>query len=516
MSKSAALLGSVTLLYTVAISGGCSSNPASSAPTTDSGGMIGLGATGPEAAAGTGGAIEANLGGHDPSHTGGAPVSTGGLGTTGDTGGSGTSTDQGGTGSGATAPIGGTGNHGTGGSEDSGGSSTVDPYFGGHPTSTGGRGSTEDIVGGTGNTEDIVGGTGNTEDVVGGTGNTEDVVGGTGNTEDLVGGTGNTEDLIGGTGNTEDNYGGTGNTQDHFGGTGNTHDGVGGIPIAPPPPDSGPPPPGCIPTWFAKGINVLVLHDAYMGGADTRGGLWVGGNLTAPGGYDVGGDLPPDPSCTRYDLAVGGNIKLGGSLVMHSGAAAYGGTLTANSVAGAACGIFKNPANMPNFAQIAADVKGNTSYFAGLPPTGTVSGTSFQGANASCKIVVFNTTLCTFDWHVVIDIPANGTAIINSSCTNPSFLSGPPTVKMGGVAQPICTGQQGTGGSCDRVLYNFPNATTVTVNQTVQGSILAPYAKFIGQGANVDGEVVVDSMDNTGGVEFHAWFFEGCLDTTTC
>jgi choice-of-anchor A domain-containing protein len=444
-------------------------------------------------AAGTGsGSTESNPNGATATQGSGGDSSIGGM-----TGQSGSATGADGSGANGTGANGsganGSGAMGAGGDSTSGGYPTVD-ISGGQPSS-GGQGTTIDVTGGQGTSIDVTGGRGTSIDVTGGQGTSIDVTGGQGTSIDLTGG--------------------RGTTIDQFGGTGNTTDTTGGVGTPPPPPDSGTPP-GCIPTWFGKQINVLVLHDAFMGGADTRGGLWVGGNLSATGGYDVGGDLPPDPTCTRYDLAVGGNITLGGSLVMHNGAAAYGGTLNASSVAGAACGIYHNPADMPNFTQIATDVKGNTAYFAGLTPNGTVSGTTFNGANASCKIVVFNTTLCTFDYNVVINIPANGTAIINSTCINPSFSSGPPQLIMGGVARPICTGQQGTGGSCDRVLYNFPNATTVTVNQTVQGSILAPYAKFIGQGANVDGEVVVDSMDNSGGVEFHAWFFEGCLDTTTC
>jgi choice-of-anchor A domain-containing protein len=53
----------------------------------------------------------------------------------------------------------------------------------------------------------------------------------------------------------------------------------------------------------------------------------------------------------------------------------------------------------------------------------------------------------------------------------------------------------------------------------VQGSILAPFAEFLGQGGNMDGELVVDKLgdaSNPNVTEFHAWFFEGCLDTTTC
>ena len=176
--------------------------------------------------------------------------------------------------------------------------------------------------------------------------------------------------------------------------------------------------------------------------------------------------------------------------------------------------MFHNPANMPDFTQVAVDVKNNSAYFAGLPVTGTVSGTTFNSPASGCKIVVFNTSLCSFA-GVTINLPADGTAIINSTCTNPSFINGQTSVIMGGVAQPQCNGQQGTGGACNHILYNFPNATTVTVSgMSAQGSILAPYAKFLGDGGNVAGEVVVDSMDT--GVEFHAWFFEGCLDTSTC
>jgi choice-of-anchor A domain-containing protein len=270
--------------------------------------------------------------------------------------------------------------------------------------------------------------------------------------------------------------------------------------------------PMCIPRWFAKSINVLVLGDANVTAMGTRGALWVGGNLTGVG-YDVGADLPPD--CSRCDLAVGGNIDLNGWLVLHDGATVYGGSLHLSGIQGAGCGVYAAaaaPMLMPNFAQIAADVKENSAYFAGLPANGTVNGTRLDGASAGSDLVVFDTTLCSFA-DVTIDVPADATAIVNSSCTNPSFVNGLTSLVMGGVAQPQCDAQQGTGGGCDHILFNFPNAATVTVNgMGAQGSILAPYAQFLGDAGNVAGEVVVDSMDT--GVDFHAWFFEGCLKVT--
>jgi choice-of-anchor A domain-containing protein len=271
--------------------------------------------------------------------------------------------------------------------------------------------------------------------------------------------------------------------------------------------------PACIPTWFAQQINVLVLGDANVSNADTRGAMWVGGNLTGVG-YHVGADLPPDPTCTRYDLAVAGNIELSGWLVLHNGAAAYGGTIGVAGIQGGTCGVYHAPADIPNFAQIASDVESYSAHLAGLAPTGTVSGSELAGDGSSCKIVVFDTELCDFA-GVTISIPADGTAIVNSTCPNPTFTNGYTPIVMGGVTQPQCNGQSGSGGACERVLYNFPNATSVTVNgMSAQGSILAPYAEFVGVGGNVAGEVMVGSMDT--GVEFHAWFFEGCLDITTC
>jgi choice-of-anchor A domain-containing protein len=470
MTKFTALLGSVVLLSLVAASGGCGSSGAGSAPTNGTGATPGVAANSPGAMANTA-AAGTNPSGATATQGSGGESSIGGT-----TGQSGSAAGDSGTGPNGSGARGG------------------EPAMGGYPTI--------DVTGGLPSS----GGQGTSIDVTGGQGTSIDVTGGQGTSIDVTGGRATTIDLTGG----------RGTTIDQFGGTGNTRDNTGGVSTPPPPPkDAGSP--GCIPTWFAQQINVLVLHDAFMGGADARGGLWVGGNLTTSVTYDVGADLPTDPTCTRYDLAVGGNINIGGYLGMHN-AGAYGGTLTVGGISSPNCGMYHNPANMPNFTQIASDVKANSSYFAGLTPNGTVSGTSLNGANASCKIVVFNTTLCTIDWNVVISIPTGGTAIINSTCTNPSFTAGGPKLIMGGVTQPDCSGQHGTGGACEHVLYNFPNASTVTVaGQGVQGSILAPYAKFIGGvGGNVNGEVVVDSMDNTNGIEFHAWFFEGCLDTTTC
>jgi len=51
------------------------------------------------------------------------------------------------------------------------------------------------------------------------------------------------------------------------------------------------------------------------------------------------------------------------------------------------------------------------------------------------------------------------------------------------------------------ILWNFYEATDLTLNTTVQGSILAPYADVAFNNANLWGTLVADSMTGTG--EFH-------------
>jgi choice-of-anchor A domain-containing protein len=301
--------------------------------------------------------------------------------------------------------------------------------------------------------------------------------------------------------------------------------GVGGSADVPPPPPPPPPPPGCIPTWFANKVNVLVLGDAKVTGADARGGFWVGGDFTSTTGYDVGGNL--DWDCTRYDLVVGGDVTTGGWLVLKNGAAAYGGAWNVPGVSGSdpakACGVFQNPPNMPDFAAIEQSVIGYSSALASYAPnpgnvlaipTWSVSGagavltggTPYLDPSTNKKIFLFNTDLCTFN-GTLINVPLDATVIINSSCINVNF-SGGEVLIAGGTK---CSDQGGTTSNCNNILYNLYAAKSIVVEgTTVQGSVLAPYAKLTGGSGAFAGQLVVGSMDTA--IEFHTYFFEGCIE----
>ena len=306
-------------------------------------------------------------------------------------------------------------------------------------------------------------------------------MGGSGNTADPVGGSGNTADPAGGRGNTADPVGGKGNTGDPVGGSGNTGD----------------PPPTCVPTEMTK-VNVIVFKDASPTGADSEGAMYVGGNMTTPS-YSVGAGTDSGLTCSDYALAVGGSVT--GNVVVHGGKVGVAGTNA--QAANPSCGVSKTlPAG---FSTLAAKFTSYSTAFKNYPANGTVSGNIyFTGTNA---LNVFNVTgdQLTSSTQVHFNLPAGSSAIINVSGTTINW-SGAGFVMPDGTKS--CRG--GTSDWCHRIMWNFYEATTISLSGIgVQGSILAPYATQSGGGGNVDGQVIVEYL--TGGIEYHPYFFSGCL-----
>ena len=97
--------------------------------------------------------------------------------------------------------------------------------------------------------------------------------------------------------------------------------------------------------------------------------------------------------------------------------------------------------------------------------------------------------------------------IINVSGTELTWHGQGFRLPDGGAA---CRG--GTSVLCSQIVWNMPEMTSIELSGIgVQGSIYAPYATLTGTGGNVDGQVVVREFFT--GIEFHPYFFTGCLIT---
>jgi choice-of-anchor A domain-containing protein len=311
--------------------------------------------------------------------------------------------------------------------------------------------------------------------------------------------------------------GGSGNTVDPPPGDtidpppGDTIDPPPGDTIDPPPGDTidPPPPPGCTFTEIDK-VNVIVFKDANPSGADSEGRMWVGGNLTIAGGYAVNTTSIAGlaTTCSDWALVVGGNIT--GDPLLAAGKAAYGGTFSGTF--NGKCGIFH--ATPVDFAALEAKFDGYSAAFVAYPTQNpSVLGTVTIANGVQIVLTGTNPTLNVFNLtadqlaigSIKFVVPSTSSVVVNISGKTVRWTGKSFVMPDGGTS---CKGNSSDW--CHKILYNFYEATSLYMEGIgVQGSVLAPYATVDGTGGNIDGQLVCKYLK--GGLEYHPYYFNGCL-----
>jgi len=329
----------------------------------------------------------------------------------------------------------------------------------------------------------LTGGTGTTRDVGSGGGSSIDVSTGGGWTLDTPTGGGSSIDVATGGGSSIDVATGGGSSVDVPTGGGTSIDiATGGAPSI----DL-----GCKKTVLTS-INVYVIKDATPTGADTEGNMYVGGNLTASN-YSIGKKDTID--CTQYSLVVRGNVT--GALV-YGGKAVSSGTIS-NSTDQDCGGITRGTLPV-DFDLLEAQVNNLSTSLSQLPTNGTVSG-SLNLVGTDPTLNVFNITAAQLNTtQVNVTFPANSSVVVNVSGTSINWVNGS-----------VClNGNCSDSNQANYVLWNFYQATSVYMTGiAIEGSVLAPLATLKGDGGHIAGQVIVQYL--TGGLEYHPYYFNGCL-----
>ena len=369
--------------------------------------------------------------------------------------------------------TGGTAGASSGGSEAVGGG-TID-------VGSGGLGGTVDVgSGGIGGTVDV--GSGGTVDVT--SGGTVDV--GSGGTIDTN--TGGTIDTN--TGGTIDT--GTGGSIDT--GTGGTIDTC---------------VPTCVPDLLGSGeeaVNLLVFEDANAGSCDTEGRMWVGGDATL-GAYAVGNQLS---SCDAEVpvLVVGGDLTMGGQA---NGLIWVGGEfISGNPKCG---GVLSDPPAPVDFPLVQETLTAYSQLLSSYPANGTVTnlwGLVFSGTDENTNVFSIDGADLLASNGITISVPLSSTVIINVSGISGGIVQGSTTLPDGVVCG---SGSVQLDDFCNKLIWNFYEAQTVTIgSHAVQGSVLAPFAVLTNSGSGqINGTVIVNSLNITDCIEMHPHYFNGCL-----
>lgn len=231
----------------------------------------------------------------------------------------------------------------------------------------------------------------------------------------------------------------------------------------------------------------LIVRGNVFSTSEVDGSALIGGNLAGPASnYAVQGVTASNGD----GLAVAGNINAGATAnINNSGNLRIGGSVlgTRNLNGGSQIndsGVSSMVTNAIN------QVVAMQASLAALASNGTIDGagnmnaapTNYNGANVA--VYSFNISAIQSFGQLNLNMGAADTVILNvTSNSGVINLVAPPNL-LGGFNQ----------ANSSRILWNFVDATEITVNNTFNGALIAPDADLRILGGGINGSVVVDSL----------------------
>lgn len=264
--------------------------------------------------------------------------------------------------------------------------------------------------------------------------------------------------------------------------------------------------------YQATGYNAFVFGNMTYSNTDIGGSLAVGGsanlsNFSVDSGDNGVQGTQPTPNALRDDLIVGGNLTYtNGSIFQGSGI--YAGTGNISGVGLPVSGATLTQAASPiNFSSAYTNLSAESAALQALSANGTKSNSygtlTLTGTSATQNVFQLSAAdVSAITAGINILVPNGSTVIIDVTGTNISFGSYGLTIN-GSTA----------GSSGQDTIWNFSNATSVSIGSTAWlGTVLAPNATF-SAGANVNGQVIVNTLSGSG--EIHNFLFQGNLPGTS-
>ena len=222
---------------------------------------------------------------------------------------------------------------------------------------------------------------------------------------------------------------------------------------------------------------------------DIQGTAYVGGNVTVPNSFNAGTVGNSAIPTSEVSLAVAGNIDNGGNIQVNGGSVVAGGTIsrTINMNSGGTQ-TQNDPAGLP--ASPVAQITSASQYWSGLAGNSSTSvannGQLDFNCSSSSSLAVFNVNASTmfgsgYQGFTLMPSSATGDVLINVQGTSVNWASG------GFFSQfntPYWNG---------RVLFNFYDATSVTLSGLIGGYVIAPKANVTVEN-NIDGGIMANTL----------------------
>jgi choice-of-anchor A domain-containing protein len=291
---------------------------------------------------------------------------------------------------------------------------------------------------------------------------------------------------------------------------------------------------------ICRADSVLGVAGAYnlvaLGTVNSQGNTVIAGNITT--GSDITGRIAaaneilgesitvgsafqshgPDPNgfAGAYAIVAGNDAGSSTSFNVNGGGNVYAlGASAANfHLANEGGGTVLTTGPSPiNFTTLRTSLDSETLTLAALFSNGQVLGQGHSSINpqffvlqgSSTVLNVFDITAAQFyngGAPLDIEVPAGSTVIINVDGAQVNLATG---IYLNGNQE---SDQNNDGGD---ILFNFYDATNVSINGQLDGSILAPFAIYNG-GSQLGGTIIAAAIDSTG--ETHNIEFTGSVPPT--
>jgi len=260
------------------------------------------------------------------------------------------------------------------------------------------------------------------------------------------------------------------------------------------------------PLGVANAYNVFVFSNFTETGSDTGGRIAAGGNVSFSGTYAVTQSILDLYLAPNNDsLVVDGTVTSGTGSILHGNA--FRETAGAGSVSMTGGGTLTTGGASPiGVAALQSSYVNYSTQLSQLSSTGSVNNNGFgtitlTGGNSTINIFSVNIALLGGSNTFNINIPTSATAIINVTGTTGTTTNAGMFINGAGV-----NGDSSTGAT--KVLFNFYQATGLTLGGGFLGTVLAPNANVTGTNfAQLDGGLIANSF--TGSTEFHDQLFTG-------
>lgn len=230
----------------------------------------------------------------------------------------------------------------------------------------------------------------------------------------------------------------------------------------------------------------LIVRTNLNSTSEVDGSAIIGGNLSGTSNYCVQGVT----ASGNVGLAVGGNIVSGNIQVNNGGHVRLGGanlgtlnlngggTLTADGTVAATVSSM--------FSQLEAA----SSYLASLPANGSIDGAGNMSASPVMlngqSVAVYSISAAAIQslGQLNLNFGSADSVIINvTSAAGVVDLLAPPNI-IGGFNQ----------ANSSRILWNMPDATSLLVNNSFNGAVIAPFADLQLTGGGMNGAVAVNNI----------------------